>query len=87
MKNKVEDVRNLVVSMMEALDDDTMNADDMAQRIERAKATSMLAGQFVGLVKVEIDAIRLLDDTGRLPASVSEPATLPKPALRAIGGR
>jgi hypothetical protein len=87
MKNRVEDVRNLVVAMMEALDDDTLTADDMAQRIERAKATSMLAGQFVGLVKVEIDAIRLLDDTGRLPASVSEPATLAKPALRAIGGR
>lgn len=89
MKNKVEDVRNLVVAMMELLDDDSISADEMAQRIERAKATSQLAGQFTGLVKVEIDAARLLYDTGLLPGSVNEPAALefkPKGGhLRAIG--
>lgn len=91
MKNKVEDVRNLVVAMMELLDENGIEPEEMARRIERAKATSQLASQFTGLVKVEIDAARLVYDTGLLPGSVNEPASLdfkPKAGhLRAIGGR
>jgi hypothetical protein len=86
MKNRVEDVRNLVVAMMELLDENDVSPEEMASRIERAKTTSQLAGQFAGLVKVEIDAARLLHDTGLLPGAVNEPVSI-KPALHAIGGK
>lgn len=81
MKNKVEDVRNHLVMMLEALGD----KDADALTIERAKATSHVAATYISAVKVEIDAIRLMDDTGRLPLSVGE--TQPAPKLRSIGGR
>lgn len=74
MKNKVQDVRNLVVAMMELLDTNEGTTEEMAQRIERAKATAMLAGQYTSLVKLEIDAVRLMSETGLLPASVEQPS-------------
>lgn len=89
MKNKVEDVRNHIVEMMELLGDKDIPAEEMTSRIERARTVSQLAASYTGLVKVEIDAIRLMDDTGRLPGSVAEPAVVPRNGnLRAIpGGR
>ena len=66
MKNKISDVRNHLVAMLEALGDPDANA----EVIERAKATSMVANSYIGAVKVEIDAIRLADDIGMMPASI-----------------
>lgn len=90
MKNKVEDVRNLVVAMMELLDEDGVDTEEMARRIERAKAASQLAGQFTSLVKVEIDAARCMHETGLLPGSVNEPSLVDfkqgVPRLRSISG-
>lgn len=83
MKNKVEDVRNHLVAMMEEIGD--KNAGDEA--LERAKTMSQLAGAYVQAVKVEIDAIRLLDDTGRLPSSVSEAPIAGKAAPRLASSR
>lgn len=73
MKNKVSDVRNHLVAMLEALGDDSAEPDKMALIIERAKATSQVATTYISAVKVELDAIRLMDDTGRLSSSVAEP--------------
>lgn len=81
MKNKVEDVRNHLVAMLEALGE----KDADATVIERAKASSQVAGMYLAAVKVEIEAIRLMDDTGRLPASIAEPLAVER-KLRAIGG-
>ena len=72
MKNRVSDVRNHLVAMLELLGDDTRSTDEMAQAIERAKATASIAGTYIAAVRVEIDAIRVLDETGRLPAAVAE---------------
>lgn len=76
MKNKVSDVRDHLVAMLEELGDDKVSPEKMAQIIERAKATSMVAGTYINAVRVELDAIRLMDDTGRLPASVTEPVQI-----------
>ena len=69
MKNKMADVRNHLVAMLEALGDDKADA----AVIERAKATSMVANSYISAVKTEIDAIRLADEIGKLPCAVEAP--------------
>ena len=71
MKNKIDDVRDHLVAMLELLGDDTRSADEMAQAIERANATASIAGTYFAAVRVEIDAIRVLDETGRLPTAMA----------------
>jgi hypothetical protein len=72
MKNKMVDVRNHLVAMLEQLADPTVGA----EVIERAKATSLVAGTYISAVKTELDAIRLMDDTGKLSAAIEEPTHL-----------
>ncbi|MGO1069302.1 hypothetical protein [Lysobacter sp. CA199] len=69
MKNSMADVRNHLVAMLEALGD----PDAKPEVVERAKATSMVAGTYINAVKVEIDAIRLHDEIGRSPSAIESP--------------
>jgi len=69
MKNKMGDVRNHLVAMLEALGD----PDADANTIERAKATALVAGTYIGAVKTELDAIRLYDETGRIASVIEAP--------------
>lgn len=69
MKNKMSDVRNHLVAMLEALGD----PEATPEIVERAKATSMVASTYIGAVKCEIDALRLHDDIGRTTAAVELP--------------
>lgn len=73
MKNKIEDVRNHLVQAMEALNNEEAKPEEVSQAIEKGKAISSLATSYINAVKVEIDAIRLADEVGMLPASISEP--------------
>lgn len=73
MKNKVSDVRNHLVAVMEALNDESSTPEQQAAALERAKAMSSLAQQYVSAVKVELDAVRLFDETKLLPSSVEAP--------------
>ncbi|MGG2100350.1 hypothetical protein [Stenotrophomonas sp. NRRL B-14846] len=77
MKNKVSDVRDHLVAMLELLGDDNLSTEKMSQVIERAKASTIVASTYIGAVKVELDAIRLAHETGNLTAAVSEPQQLP----------
>lgn len=82
MKNKMSDVRDHLVAMMELLNDGDCQPAD----VEKAKALSMVAGQYVATVKTELDAHRLADDIGRLPSVIGEGVQVPR--LHAIqGGR
>ncbi len=81
MKNKVSDVRDHLVAMLERLGDDNLSPEEMNQVIERAKTTTMVATTYIGAVKVELDAIRLMDETGKLATAVGIPqqaAALPQ---------
>lgn len=73
MKNKVSDVRDHLVAMLERLGDDNLSAEDMSLVIERAKTSTMVATTYIGAVKVELDAIRLMDETGKLATAVGVP--------------
>lgn len=86
MNNTIADVRDYLCKALAELADSDDDKEVMALKIERAKATSLVADKYIGAVKAEIDAIRLLDDTGRLPSSVAAPAMEPaRPRL--VGGR
>ena len=85
MNNTIADVRDYLCKALAELADSDDDKDAMALKIERAKATSLVADKYIGAVKVEIDAIRLMDDTGRLPSSVDAPVMIPHKPLRAIG--
>lgn len=71
MKNKMSDVRDHLVAMLEQLGEKDVGP----EVIERAKATSLVAGAYISAVKVELDALRLADDIGKLPAAI-EPVPL-----------
>lgn len=87
MKNRVSDVRNHLVAVMEALNNESATAEELAATVERAKAMGGLAQQYVAAVRVELDAVRLMDDTGLLPASVDAPSTEPaRPAMPRLRG-
>ncbi len=69
MKNKMSDVRDHLVAMLEQLGDSEVKA----EVIERAKATALVAGQYINAVKVEMDALRLADEIGCVPAAIEAP--------------
>jgi len=77
MKNKVSDVRDHLVAMLERLGDDNLSAEDMRLVIERSKTSTMVATTYIGAVKVELDAIRLMDETGKLATAVGVPQQAP----------
>lgn len=72
----MKDVRDYLLKQMAELADSDATAEEQAARIERAKATSQVAQTYIQAVKTELDAIRVMDDTGRLPLSVEAPARI-----------
>lgn len=66
MRNKLSDVKDHLVAMLEQLGDEKVSA----EVVERAKATSLVAGTYISALKTELDALRLADEIGVLPSSV-----------------
>lgn len=86
MKNKVSDVRDHLVAMMERLSDDDLSPEQMESTIERAKASSALAAQYSNLVRQELEAVRLFQETTVVPTCIDAPKT-EAPAGRLDGKR
>lgn len=84
MKNRMQDVRDHMVQMMEALNDKDCTPD----MVERAKATAQLAQTFTNSVKVELEYRKAAGIEHELP-EVLKPAALPPASpVRVIeGGR
>jgi hypothetical protein len=83
MRNRMKDVRDHMVAMMEAL----ASPDATADTVERAKATASLAQVFTNTVKVELEVRKAAGKEHELP-EVLQPAELPPPGVRVIeGGR
>jgi GTP cyclohydrolase I len=80
VKNKMSDVRDHLVAMLEALGEDS-DPEQTARTVERAKATALVADKYIAAVKVEIDAREKLQRHDLPPALTSAPA------LEAIEGR
>lgn len=66
----MKDVRDYLLKQMAELADSDLKGEELAASIERAKATSQVATTYISAVKTEIDAIKLMDETGRLPAAI-----------------
>lgn len=81
MKNKMSDVRDHLVAMLEALSDDA-EPEQVARTVERAKATALVADKYIAAVKVEIDARERLQV---LPSALEPHQVIDHhPQLRAI---
>lgn len=85
MKNKLEDVRNHLVAAMEALNQEDATEEQRNVAIERGKALTGLATAYVNSVKVELDAVRLVDETGLLPSSMTMPQAMGERPQGALG--
>lgn len=79
MKNRMSDVRDHLVAMLEELGD----KDADTETVERAKASALVADKFIAAVKVEIDARRLLSANGvEMPPALESPKDVsPRPAI------
>lgn len=66
----MKDVRGFLMKQLAELADSDATPEEMATVIDRAKATASVAGTYCESVKLEMEAIRLLDETGRLPEGI-----------------
>ena len=73
MRNKLSDVRNHMVAMMEALSDERATPEEMARHIERAKAMALVGGVYIAAVKTELDALTIYDETNLLTGAIDSP--------------
>ena len=79
----VKDVRDFLLKQLAELADSDMDQEQAKLAIEKAKATSQAAGTYIAAVRVELDAVKLFDETGLLPGAVETPVAMdrPKPQL------
>jgi len=80
----VKDVRDFLLKQMAELADSDMTADEAKLAIEKAKATSAVAAQYIAAVKVELDAVKLFDETGMLPADIETPQAIERPQPKVL---
>jgi hypothetical protein len=80
----VKDVRDFLLKQMAELADSDLTADEARVVIEKAKATSGIAAQYVAAVRVELDACKVLDETGMLPGGVDAPTEIERPQPRVL---
>lgn len=80
----VKDVRDFLLKQMAELADSDMTAEEAKIAIERAKATSQAAGTYIAAVKVELEAVKLFDETGMLPADVETPTAVERPKPKVL---
>lgn len=74
----MKDVRDFLLKQMAELAGSDGTAEEQTQAIERAKASSTVAQTYIQAVKTEIEAIKLFDETGRLPVAVEAPPITPR---------
>lgn len=74
----MKDVRDFLMKQMAELADSDLKGEELAEKIKKAQATSQVATTYIGAVKTEIDAYKVFEDSGLLPAAVAAPQkTLP----------
>ena len=86
MKNKMGDVRDHLVAMLESLSEDG-DPDQVSRTIERAKATALVADKYIAAVKVEIDARERLASDNLPPVLEAHQVIEGQTRMRVIGGR
>lgn len=84
----VKNVRDFLLKQMSELADSDMTAEQAELVIEKAKATSQVAGTYIAAVKVELEAVKVWDETGLLPGAIETPTAIERPsALDRMTGR
>ena len=59
VRNKVEDVNNLLFAKLERLDDESLTAEQLEQEIERSKAISNISNQIISNASLALKAMEI----------------------------
>lgn len=89
--NDLQNARDYLRKALAELADSDASPEEMKLKIDRAKATSNVTDAIVQTLKIEIDAVRVADEFGLMPASLKPVLRIdgkPAPAVhpKAIGG-
>lgn len=59
VRNKVEDLNNLLFAQLERLDDESLTAEQLEQEIERSKAISNISNQIISNASLALKAMEI----------------------------
>lgn len=84
-------VRDLLIKQLKELSDSDASKEEVALSVEKAKASSIVANSYIQAVKTELDAVRVMYDTGYKVESVElvDPKTVNSQSngLRLVNGK
>lgn len=64
MKNTLDDLNNHLFMAIERLNDESLDAEQLAKEIDRANAISSVAGTIVANAKIQLDAYKIASNAG-----------------------
>lgn len=72
----MKDVRDFLLKQMAELADSDLKGEELAEKVRKAQATSQVATTYINAVKIEVDAYKVFEETGKLPVAIEKPQQL-----------
>lgn len=63
MKNKLTDLNNHLFEQLERLNNEDLKGDELESEVKRAKAISDIAGDIISNASIQLNALKMLNDT------------------------
>jgi hypothetical protein len=77
-KNKMTDLNNHLFSQLERLNDDELKGEQLTEEIARAKAMSNISSQIVNSARLQLEVVKLINDSGDVGQQLPEMLMLNK---------
>jgi hypothetical protein len=77
-KNKMTDLNNHLFSQLERLNDDELKGEQLTEEIARAKAMSNISSQIVNSARLQLEVVKLINDSGDVRHQLPEMLMLNK---------
>jgi hypothetical protein len=77
-KNKMTDLNNHLFSQLERLNDDELKGEQLTEEIARAKAMSNISSQIVNSARLQLEVVKLINDSGDIRQQLPEMLMLNK---------
>lgn len=72
----MKDVRDFLLKQMAELADSDLKGEELDEKVRKAQATSQVATTYINAVKIEVDAYKVFEETGKLPVAIEKPQQL-----------
>lgn len=69
----MQDIRDFLMKQMAELADSDLKGEELTEKIKKAQATSQVATTYINAVRTEVDAYKVFEISGMLPAAVDSP--------------